>query len=248
MLMHPVSPQEYDWLLREKYDGTETSAFRTDLERLEAGEPLAYVIGYVPFLGTVIHLDSRPLIPRPETEFWVERALEELVSLSSPRILDLCAGSGCVGVAALSALPTAQVDFAEIDEVHHDTIRKNLKENGIDAVRARILGGDLFACIEGPYDAILANPPYLDPNRTDRLEESVRAHEPERALFGGEEGMELLLRILKDAPHYLTPGGLLYLEHEPEQAEAIARAAGAYTSCTSHEDQWQILRYTRLQH
>ena len=100
--------QEQHWLLKEKYHGEKTDGFFADCKRLALGEPLAYLIGWTPFLNTKIWLDSHPLIPRPETEFWVERAItsmrenaqDTLGFLAEPaKVLDLCAGSGCIGVA-----------------------------------------------------------------------------------------------------------------------------------------------------
>lgn len=177
--------------------------------------PEAYKIGWIPFIHTKIWLDSRPLIPRIETEYWVNEAIQEikLRGLATPRVLDLCAGSGCIGIAVAKDVPGAQVDFVELDERHHATIIKNLKENG---VKGRIFGGDLFEKVTEKYDFILTNPPYIDKS-LGRVAESVREHEPELALYGGEQGMEVINRILTEYPKYLNPGGKLYLEHEPEQ-------------------------------
>ena len=150
---------EEQWLLKEKYSGVESDAFKTDCERLACGEPLAYLIGHSPFLDTTIYLDSRPLIPRPETEFWTEKVITELKELvfrgQTPKlnVLDLCAGSGCIGVAIAKAVPNAHVDFVEIDEKHHPTIQKNIKENGIETKRIRIFGGDLFENVPNSLEA-----------------------------------------------------------------------------------------------
>ena len=121
--------QDIEWLLKEKYQGEESVAFFADVKRMALGEPLGYLIGHVPFLDTTISLDSKPLIPRPETEFWVEKVITEikLGSAGAPlRVLDLCAGSGCIGVAVAKAIPGATVDFSEIDAKHLPTITKNL--------------------------------------------------------------------------------------------------------------------------
>ncbi|MBX2866970.1 peptide chain release factor N(5)-glutamine methyltransferase [Candidatus Kaiserbacteria bacterium] len=227
---------EGKWLLEEKYNGVPTPEYEQDLARLKAGEPLAYIIGHIPFLGTTIYLDSRPLIPRPETEYWVEQIIKDMPE--SPRVLDLCAGSGCIGIAVQSARPNAQVDFAEIDERHHETIRKNGGE--------QIYGGDLFENLTRKYDYILTNPPYIDPE-IDRAEESVKAYEPHNALYGGEDGMELITRIIEEAPHYLKEGGTLVIEHEPEQAEEIARlATESGFACETKKDQYGTCRWSIL--
>ena len=206
-------------------------------------EPTAYLIGNIPFLDAIIFLDSRP----PETEYWVEKALEEITARAQAyahariSLLDLCAGSGCIGVAVLQALPNAHVDFCEINVGHHNTIRKNILENNIDPSRARIFGSDLFsevAKISPQYDFILTNPPYIDPKRIDRVQKSVLDYEPSRALFGGTNGMEYIARILTDAPPYLAKRGVLYIEHEPEQTTAIHTLASSlpYTSCKTYPD------------
>ncbi len=258
---------EVAWLLKEKYGGEKTDGFFADCARLEAGEPLAYLIGHVPFLDTKIYLDSRPLIPRAETEYWVEHAIHDiriniLSAMSSPkgnpwrgqglplgiRILDLCAGSGCVGIAVLKHIPETHVDLIEIDTDHHPTILKNVLKNNIEKSRARIVGGDTFKEADGPYDYILTNPPYIDPTLSGRIEKSVLEHEPRLALFGGKQGLYTINRIVDRAPAFLTPGGTMFLEHEPEQTEAItayARQCG-YKEVTTHKDQYNVDRMTML--
>ncbi|MDO8520716.1 MAG: HemK/PrmC family methyltransferase [bacterium] len=155
------SNKERTWLLNEKYSGVETPAFRTDLKRLERGEPLAYIIGWVDFLGCRIDLSARPLIPRPETEFWVEQAMAEVTSgqwlvasrKNSLKILDLFAGSGCIGIALLKHLPNAMVDFGEKDPRLCKQIEKNIALNAIDPKRTRVIQTDVFSnitCDLGP--------------------------------------------------------------------------------------------------
>lgn len=237
--------KEISWLLRDKYNGLESETFHHDVQRLKSGEPLAYVIGWVPFLHTKIWLDTRPLIPRPETEFWVEKAIVDLKSknISNRKVLDLCAGSGCIGVAIAKAVPKAEVHFTEIIDDHHQTIRHNIRENGIDVAQTKQIGGDLFEHVTEKYDFIVTNPPYIDPTLADRIQSSVAAHEPELALFGGEHGMELIERIIREAPQHLNPGGILYIEHEPEQAEKIKALA---PQAETFEDQFGVVRFSRL--
>ena len=104
--------QQIERLLKEKYEGAETCGFRTDQERLKNGEPFEYVLGYTDFLGAKIDLSLRPMIPRPETAFWVERAINELkAKTGSLRLADTFSGAGNVGVALLKHLPNAIVDF-----------------------------------------------------------------------------------------------------------------------------------------
>lgn len=250
--MNEERSQEAAWLLKEKYAGVESPEYLLDLTELEAGVPLAYVIGWIPFLNTDIHLDSRPLIPRIETEYWVDkviRIIKELPSKKEPlRILDLCAGSGAIGVAVLRNIPGAVVDFAEIERTHHFTILKNLSANHIDQKRVQVVGGDLFEKTEGEYDYILSNPPYIDPALRARVEESVALHEPKGALYGGEGGLELIYQIMREAPNHLVRGGVLFIEHEPEQTDAITRYAEQcrYARTKTMKDQYGHERVTML--
>ncbi len=240
--------QETFWLLNDKYNGIESEAFYADVKRLESGVPLAYLIGWQPFCGTKIYLDSHPLIPRPETEYWTKFAIDEIQKYKHPRVLDLCAGSGCVGVAVLKAVPDSVVDFVEIDESHNATILKNIRENGIGENRVRIFGGSLFEKITTSagmtpqqYDFILTNPPYIDPNLSDRIGAGVREYEPEIALFGGDSGMELIREILAGIPQFLKPGGVLTIEHEPEQAEKIQELL---PGIIPQKDQFGVVRFS----
>ncbi len=240
--------QDAQWLLLEKYKGEETTSFFADCERLESGEPLAFVIGSVPFLHTTIFLDSMPLIPRVETEFWVEQALQEIkgANIEEPRILDLCAGSGCIGVALGKAIPSATIHFAEIQKEHHGTILKNIRENGLTMEKTAVFGGDLFEATLPPYDFILCNPPYIQ-NNSPHVQKSVTDYEPHIALYGGDDGLDIIRRILNSLQTHLNPYGVAFIEHEPQQEDAIhAHALTCGLSITTHTDQYSVARYSRV--
>jgi release factor glutamine methyltransferase len=240
--------QDTAWLLQEKYKGEETPAFFADCERLAAGEPLAFVIGLIPFLHTTIYLDSRPLIPRVETEFWVERALQEIKEseLQQPRIIDLCAGSGCIGVAIGKAIPSAVIHFAELQEEHHSTILKNIRANGLTEENTAVFGGDLFENALPPYDFILANPPYIVDN-SPHVQKSVTDFEPAVALYGGGDGLDIIRRILTALPTQLSLNGIAFIEHEPEQESLLlTHAESCGLSVQTHRDQYNVSRYSRV--
>lgn len=256
-----MSSQDEQWLLKEKYNGEKSEAFFSDCKQLALGEPVGYLIGHTPFLDCTIYLDGRPLIPRPETEFWVEHAIKtmreaealqpHLDTEQSPErisILDLCAGSGCIGVAVARQIPFANVDFAEIDIRLLPTITKNIQANIEDAERCTAHHSNLFDAIpaDTKYHFILSNPPYIDP-ALNRVDDSVRDFEPHLALFGGEHGMEIIETIIHSAKNHLLPHGQLWIEHEPEQINqlaAIASEAGFYV--THHTDQYNVIRYSIL--
>ena len=242
--------QEEQWLLEEGYDGEKNEAFFAACAQLSAGIPLAYLIGHIPFLNCKIWLDSKPLIPRPETEHWTQLAIEEIKSKTTNNkglyILDLCAGSGCVGVAVAKAIPKTKIYFVELDKKHVSTIEKNCLENNINRENYKIMQSDLFSSLSSQtYDFILSNPPYIDP-KIDRAEKSVKDNEPDIALYGGDKGMELITKIVKLAPNFLKPNGQLWLEHEPEQVENIKNLGKDKFTVHTYKDQYSVPRFTQL--
>lgn len=241
--------QEEQWLLKEKYAGVPDAAFQADCKRLASGEPLGYLIGHVPFLDCTIYLDSCPLIPRTETEYWTEQFITQHRLNKNHRVLDLCAGSGCIGVAVARAFPSCSITFAEIEEQHLQTIAKNLSCNvptySTAADQYDVRHSNLFTDVEDTFDHILSNPPYIDPN-LDRTTASVKNHEPAIALYGGQQGLQHIAHIIENAPTYLNPGGTLWFEHEPEQTVAIAKllTISDFAQYITHNDQYQIPRFT----
>jgi release factor glutamine methyltransferase len=207
-----------------------------------------YARGTVPFLGCTIHLDSRPLIPRFETEFWTEKAIEKIKSATrSVTVLDLCAGSGAIGVAVLKHTSNTRVDFGEIDPSHLPTIAKNISANGIDPERARIFQTDMWSVLNDRYDFILTNPPYIDEKNIDRVQDSVIAFEPHTALFATDNGFALIEIILTGLPEHLSSAGVAFIEHEPEQAERINTTAKKLGLTVTHQkDQYGVFRYSEV--
>ncbi len=226
------------WLLEEKYGGEESPGYEADRKRLACGEPLAHVIGWQPFLGLKIYLDSRPLIPRVETEWWAGQMLQSeavqqkmgvglglaarsahIFCCAGSRLtfLDLCAGSGAIGCAALARAEGARVSFGELDPAHEPTILKNIRENHLDATRADIRIGDLFEPFAGmTFDIIAANPPYIPAGRT--LPASVTDYEPALALFAGNDGLAIIRRIAAELSAHLAPGGKAFIEIDTAHA------------------------------
>ena len=187
--------------------------------------PDEYRQGFAIFCGCRIDLSQRVLIPRPETEFMVRRAIQDITvkARRAVKVLDIFSGSGCAGVAVAKNIPGVAVDFSDIDPKAVAQIKINLDINGIAANRVRVFESDIFETIPAgaKYDAILANPPYVDPARIAEVQDSVLDHEPYRALFGGKGGLEVIARFLRAAKDYLEPGGFIYMEFDTQQADAI---------------------------
>lgn len=236
----PPFDAEKALLLRDKYNGDTEADLSEDLARLSAGEPLAYVIGWVPFLGLRIALDSHPLIPRPETEWWTEelvRHLRERFGEKSFRLLDLCAGSGAIGLSVLHAFPHAQVSFGELVPEHSDLIRKNIETNNLDITHADIRTDSLFEPFaHEQFDVIVSNPPYVPSGRI--LEASVTEFEPTEALYAGPDGLSLITSITERAAQYLLPEGELWIECDTDHAEQVRKLlvrGGAHTALVRND-------------
>jgi hypothetical protein len=150
--MYLSQEQAKEKILREKYNGAESDAFRADCARLAAHEPWEYVLGHTDFLDCHIDLSFKPMVPRDETAHWVARAIEEWRDKGPVEALDLYAGAGNIGIALLRHLPEAQVTFNEIDAGLLRQIAKSIGLNGLDTKRAVILAGDSFEKVTGTFD------------------------------------------------------------------------------------------------
>lgn len=239
--MYTPTPHDEALIRRDKYANDSPVDIRDDLARLSAGEPLAYIIGWLPFLGLRIYLDSHPLIPRPETEWWTEQLiqhLQERFGTEPFHLLDLCAGSGAIGLAVLAHLPNATVSFAELHAEHIEQIQTNLQRNGLGAARVHYYTGDLFTPLpqDSRFSIIVSNPPYIPQDRV--LDNEVVAHEPHDALFSGQDGLESIRIIANTAPAFLNPSGELWIECDTTHAHEVAELLkkGAATRTVIHND------------
>ncbi len=223
--------REINWLLEEKYKGKLTQEAKKDIESLKKGEPIDYLIGFKEFLGCKIDLSQRPLIPRPETEYWVGKVIEEIKNLKRKNlnILDIFAGSGCIGVAVLKHIRNSRMDFAEIEKKFLKQIKINLKINRINPERYRLIQSDIFQNIKGKYGLIFANPPYVAKKKIKKVQKSVLDFEPKEALFGGKEGLSLIRKFFKTAKSHLKKRGKIYLEFDSGQKEKIKKILKEYS-------------------
>lgn len=186
--------------------------------------PLEYKKGYTKFLNCKIDLRNRVFIPRIETEFWVKKALNEIQNskIKNLLILDMFAGSGCIGIAILKNVKNSFVDFVDINKKAIEQIKINLMSNKIFPKRYKIYKSDLFKKIEGKkYDVIFANPPYVAKERLKETERSVLKYEPKRAILAGKKGLLYIKKFLKEAKKFLKPGGTIYFEFDPQQKTDI---------------------------
>lgn len=198
-------------------------------------EPIAYLTGKGYFFNLEFDVSRDVLIPRPDTETLVENVIQtarrQLIR-ESPRILDLCTGSGCVAAAIAHGLKNAVVLATEISPRAAAVARANIERLGLSG-RVTVLEGDLFEPLSTivdpqPFDVIVSNPPYIATAQIAALDRSVRDYEPVQALDGGPDGLSMHRRILQEGLARLNPGGRIFLEIAFDQGKLAAEVAGGY--------------------
>jgi len=245
LLLHTVGRAGSDraWLLAHDTDPLQPAQhalFLALCQRRAAGEPVAYLTGHKEFYGLPLQVDARVLDPRPDTETLVDWALEVIAPLPAPRVADLGTGSGAIALALQSQRSDAQVLAVDASTDALAVARANAERLGLPV---QFQPANWLAGVEGPFDAIVSNPPYI-PSADPHL--AALTHEPLQALASGADGLEDIRTIVAQAPTHLRPGGWLLLEHGYDQAQAVQAllATQGFTQVQSRNDLAGIARCT----
>jgi release factor glutamine methyltransferase len=222
---------EYERPLTEQ----ELSRMRTLVQRASDEEPIAYLTGRAHFFNLEFEVTRDVLIPRPDTETLVENVLQTVrhqPGMESPRVIDLCTGSGCIAAAIAHHLTTATVLAIDISPAAVRVARQNVERLGLND-RITVEEGDLFSPLQHmvdvqPFHLIVSNPPYIRTGDMASLDRSVREYEPLQALDGGLDGLTLHRRILDEAADRLLPGGRVFLEIAFDQGDLAREVGGSY--------------------
>lgn len=190
---------------------TEKAAVLDYLERrVTERVPAPYITGEAWFAGLRFLVDERVLVPRSPFAELIGREFRPWLAASPERILDLCAGSGCIGIACALTFPDAEVDLADVSVEALEVADLNVAEHRLER-RVRTLESDLFEDLDQSYDLIVCNPPYVDADDYAEMPDEYHC-EPELALAAGPEGLDVVRRVLRDAPDWLEDGGMLFVE------------------------------------
>jgi len=210
---------------RELYASEEMCAqMDAAVARVMAGEPLAYVLGEWEFYGMKLHVDQNVLIPRDDTCAVTALAIQNALFLnSSPRILDLCTGSGCIGLAIAARVKDAKVTLADISRDAIAVAKRNITEQKLSGHVAcmQVDALEKPAAFLGKFDMIVSNPPYVTTREMLMLPDSVRKYEPHLALHGGQDGLDFYRAIAANFRYALKPGGFLCFEFGMGQGDAV---------------------------
>lgn len=221
-------------------NAAEIGKYKDLIRRRLSGQPLAYITGKKSFLNWEFQITADVLVPRPETEILVEKAVELCRPLGTGRLLELGTGSGVIAIALAHYLPGFQIDAVDLSSAALEVAGANAKAHNLTG-RINFYCGDLFAALAGldrpVYAGIITNPPYIPTAVIPTLAPEVQ-NEPREALDGGQSGTEVIARIISEATTYLAPDGFLALEHGYDQfpaVEQLAKAAG-FTTVLSYQD------------
>jgi release factor glutamine methyltransferase len=220
------------------------ATLRAMVKRAAAHEPVAYLVGRCEFYSLPLTITPDCLIPRPETEQLVERAVDFLRRRPSPqRVLDVCTGSGCIAAAIAKNVPGATLVATDLCDKALSVAAANLDKLGLTD-RVQLLGGDLFDAIlsgldETRFDLVVSNPPYVSDAEFAALDKNVKDYEPAMALRGGVDGLDVYRRLVAQVGDYLVPDGALMLEIGYEQGDAVRqllREAGLFAETVIEKD------------
>ena len=187
------------------------AAYEPLVARRAAREPLAYITGHKEFFGLEFEVTSAVLIPRSETEMLVEAVLSSMPTSQLFTMIDACTGCGNVPIAVAKERSNARIVATDISSAALDVARRNAARHGVES-RVSFAQVDLFGDLSGPVDVVTANPPYVPKRSASGLQPEVGEHEPSVALFGGDDGLDMVKRVVDEAPPLLRPGGLLFFE------------------------------------
>ncbi|MBK8459650.1 MAG: peptide chain release factor N(5)-glutamine methyltransferase [Micropruina sp.] len=238
LLAHVLAVPRGQLLLRPPITAAQEARFATLVDQRADGTPVQYLTGLAPF--RTVHLSVGPgvFIPRPETEVMTGWALERLADVPhTPRVVELCAGSGAISLALAVEHPGAEQYAVELSPVAVEFADRNLAGTGVVVVSADMK--DALPELNGTVDLVIANPPYIPWEVYESIPPEVRDHEPDLALFSGEDGLDAIRVVAGVAARLLRPGGWVAVEHaevQDESAPAVFVGAGGYEQIRDVKD------------
>lgn len=252
MLLANILNKNKEYLLihdTEELNISNINKYKENIQKLVNGTPIQYIINKQEFMGLEFYVDKNVLIPQPDTEILVEEVInicKEQNANKKIKILDLCTGSGAIGISIANNIKNCEMTLSDISYDALEIAQKNsvivedIGEDIGDSQKSNIrtIQSDLFEKIEGKFDIIVSNPPYIETKTIQTLDKEVQM-EPKLALDGGEDGLELYRRIIKEAYKYLNNNGTLALEigyNQKDKVINLIKASNMYKDIYSKKD------------
>jgi len=213
---------------------SQRTQMRESVQRRAKREPLAYIIGTREFYGRSFDVGHGVLIPRPETETLIDVCLERIPKSEPRHIVEVGFGSGCIAITIARQRPACRVAATDVSDRALDIANRNVQKHEVSG-RVTLLAGDILQPLlaGGPqFDGLVSNPPYIRDDERKGLQPEVALHEPAEALFAGSDGLDIVRRIVIDAPKVLKPGAFIVLEVDPAQCKTVVtllESAGFHT-------------------
>jgi len=243
-----VDSPDHDARALAKHASKTGADFADLINRRAQRTPLQHLVGSTGFRYLDLDVGPGVFVPRPETEVLVDAVLAEIKTKTQPLVVDLCAGAGTIGFAVAHEHPTAVVHLVERDPRAFEWLQHNNKQLDNDRVHLHLAdAADALKELDGTVDVVASNPPYVAESERDLVDPEVRDHDPELALFAGEDGLDVIRVVVATAQRLLKPNGFVAIEHSDRQGEtvpALLRDTSGWIDIEDHDDLTKRPRFT----
>lgn len=221
----------------DEVDFNKENEYKAYIEEIIKGKPVQYITNNQEFMKLNFYVDENVLIPQPDTEILVEEVLKNIKIKQNIEILDMCTGSGCIGISLAKNIENAKVTMLDISEKAIEIAKKNAIQNSVEN-KVKLIKSDMFENVKEKFDIIVSNPPYIKTNIIQTLDKQVQ-NEPHIALDGGKDGLNFYKILIKEAPKFLKKEGKIFLEigyDQKQEVENLAKQSKKYKKIETIKD------------
>ena len=240
ILMQYVLKIDRNKLIINKNDNVDINKeneYKEYIEKIIKGKPVQYITNNQEFMKLNFYVDENVLIPQPDTEILVEKVIKSIDIMENIEILDMCTGSGCVGISLAKNIKNTKVTLVDISKEAIEIAKKNAIQNEVEN-KITFIQSDMFENVKGKFDIIVSNPPYIKTNIIQTLDKQVQ-NEPHIALDGGEDGLDFYKILINEAHKYLKKDGKIFLEigyDQKQEVESLAKQSKHYKKIETIKD------------
>lgn len=240
ILMQYVLKIDRNKLIINKNDNVDINKeneYKEYIEKIIKGKPVQYITNNQEFMKLNFYVDENVLIPQPDTEILVEEVIKSIDIMENIEILDMCTGSGCIGISLAKNIKNTKVTLVDISKEAIEIAKKNAIQNGVEN-KVTFIQSDMFENVKGKFDIIVSNPPYIKTDIIQTLDKQVQ-NEPHIALDGGEDGLDFYKILINEAHKYLKKDGKIFLEigyDQKQEIESLAKQSKHYKKIETIKD------------